>query len=124
VRRLVLLVILGLCVWYYFPETRALLTDAAAPVLVPVMKWGAAAEMEQLARNVVEHERLTGVMPGGPEWLGWLEYRYPNEGLRLDPWGSTYQLEVTRDWIEVVSLGPDRIRATGDDFSVRASRER
>ena len=63
--RLILLVMLGVCVWYYFPETRGLLRDAAAPVLVPIATWSVREEMSQIGRNVVEHERLTGQLPGG-----------------------------------------------------------
>lgn len=122
--RLVLLVILALCVWYYFPETRAMLSDAAGPVLVPIRRWSAEEEMAQVGRNVVEHERLTGGLPTGPEWLGWLEYRYPEETVGTDPWGSTYQLEVVGDSVVIVSFGPDRIRGTADDFRVATARGR
>lgn len=122
--RLVLLVILGLCVWYYFPETRAMLADAAAPVIVPVVTWGAREDMEQIARNVVEHERLTGQLPSGAAWLEWLEYRYATDDIWRDPWGSVYQLEVEQDSVTVISLGPDRERGSADDFAVSTARGR
>ena len=122
--RLLLLIVLGLCVWYYFPETRAMLADAAGPVLVPIRKWSAEEEMAQIGRNVVEHERLTGGLPAGSEWLGWLEYRYPTEETSRDPWGSVYQLEVLPDSVAVISLGPDRVRLTADDFRVTTPRGR
>ncbi len=120
--RLLLLVLLAIVTWYYFPETRAILMDVAEPVVVPIVRWSSGEEMSQIARNVVEHERLTGEMPSGTAWLGWLEYRYPSDDMKLDPWGSVYQLEVTRDSVAVISLGPDRTRLTGDDFSVLAPR--
>jgi len=121
--RLLLLIVLGLCVWYYFPETRALLGEAAGPVLVPIRKWSAEEEMAQIGRNVVEHERLTGEMPSGSAWLPWLEYRYPDEELSRDPWGSVYQLLVWSDSVGVLSYGPDRTRLTADDFRVVMHRE-
>ena len=80
--------------------------------------------MGQVGRNVVAHERLTGQMPSGANWLGWLEYRYPTDELKTDPWGSTYQLLVWPDSVAILSLGPDRTRQTGDDFTVMTPRSR
>lgn len=120
--RLFLLLVLAVAVWYYFPETRAMLVDVAEPVIVPVKRWSTEEEMRQVARNVVEHERLTGEMPSGARWLEWLDYRYSGDEIKRDPWGSVYQLEVSRDSVRIVSLGKDRIRGTDDDFSVTAPR--
>lgn len=120
--RLLLLLVLALLVWYYFPETRAMLMDVAEPVVLPVQRWSTEEEMRQVARNVVEHERLTGEMPSGARWLEWLDYRYSGDEIRTDPWGSVYQLETSADSVWVLSLGPDRIRATPDDFRVAAPR--
>lgn len=120
--RLFLLVVLGLLTWYYFPETRAMLMDVAEPVVVPVIRWSAEEEMAQVARNVVEHERLTGFVPAGREWLDWLDYRYSVEDMKRDPWGTIYQLEVSPDSVWILSFGPDRVRATEDDFRVAAPR--
>lgn len=121
-KRLALLVVLGVLVWYYFPDSRMMLLDFAEPVLVPLQRWSAEEEMAQVARNAVEHERLTGRLPAGEDWLGWLEYRYSSPELRSDPWGSVYQLEVLPDSVAVISFGPDRIRATADDVRVTAPR--
>lgn len=120
--RLFLLIVLALLTWYYFPETRAMLMDVSEPVLMPVIRWSTEEEMSQVARNVVEHERLTGQIPAGGAWLEWLDYRYSGEEIKQDPWGSIYQLEVSPDSVWVVSSGPDRIRATEDDFRVAAPR--
>lgn len=121
-RTLFLLIVLGLVTWFYFPETRAMILDLAEPVVVPVIRWSTEEEMAQVARNVLEHERLTGQIPAGAAWLGWLEYRYPTDEMRRDPWGSPYQLEVDRDSVWVLSFGPDRTRTTEDDFRVSAPR--
>ena len=122
--RLALLILLGILTWYYFPETRAIMLDVAEPVVVPIIRWSTEEEMGQVGRNVVAHERLTGQMPSGANWLGWLEYRYPTDELKLDPWGSTYQLLVWPDSVAILSLGPDRTRGTDDDFTVMTPRSR
>jgi hypothetical protein len=124
VTRLVLLVVLALCVWVYFPETRSMLIEAASPLIDPVRKWSAEEQMAQIARNVVEHERLTGEMPEGGAWLPWLEYRYSNPDMRRDPWGAHYQLDPREDSVAILSVGPDGLRGTEDDFEVLSARRR
>lgn len=120
--RLFLLTVIALLTWSYFPETRAMLLDVAEPVVTPVIRWSASDEMSQVARNVVEYERLTGRLPMGPAWLGWLDYRYASDEMKRDPWGSVYQLESSRDSVWVLSFGPDRIRATDDDVRFASPR--
>ena len=122
--RLLLLVVLAVVTWLYFPETRTMVMDFAEPVVVPIIRWSMEEEMNQVARNVVEHERLTGQMPSGSAWLGWLDYRYPAADMKTDGWGSVYQIEVSRDSVWVLSLGPDRTRATPDDFRISNPRAR
>ena len=121
--RLFLLVVLGVVTWFYFPETRALLLDAAEPLVLPVMRWSTEEEMATVGRNAVDHERLTGSLPAGPAWINWLQYRYVSEESRTDPWGSTYQLEASKDSVWTLSYGPDRIRGTSDDFRVATPRD-
>jgi hypothetical protein len=116
--RLALLIFLAIATWCYFPQTRAILLDVAEPVVVPILRWSAEEEMGQVGRNVVEHERLTGQVPAGVEWLGWLDYRYVTTDAKQDPWGGTYQLLIWKDSVGILSLGPDRIRTTADDFYV------
>ena len=120
--RLILMVVLAGVTWLYFPETRESLLDVTEPIVVPVVRWSTEEEMEQVARNVVEHERLTGDMPAGDAWTAWLGSRYLGEEMTIDPWGSVYQLEVSRDSVWIVSPGPDRTRQTTDDFRVAAPR--
>jgi hypothetical protein len=114
--------LLAVATWYYFPETRAMLLDVAEPVVTPMVRWGAEEEMAQVARNIVDHERLTGQIPLGAAWLGWLGYRYAVPEARLDPWGSVYQASASQDSVWVHSFGPDRTRATADDFQVSVPR--
>jgi hypothetical protein len=120
--RLFLLSLLGVLTWYYFPETRAILLDAAEPLVTPLVRWGAEEEMAQMARNVVDHERLTGALPLGGAWLAWLDYRYAAPEARRDPWGSVYQAMASKDSVWVISFGPDRTRNTDDDFQVAVPR--
>lgn len=120
--RLFLLTIVALLTWSYFPETRAMLMDVAEPIVLPIMRWSASEEMSQVARNVVEYERLTGQLPAGRGWLEWLDYRYSMEDMKRDPWGSVYQMEASRDSVWIVSFGPDRVRGSDDDFRVASPR--
>jgi hypothetical protein len=122
--KLLLLCVLAVLTWYYFPETRAMLLDAAKPVVVPLARWSTEEEMAQVARNVVDQERLTGAIPSGPAWLGWLAYRYATPEAMQDPWGSLYQLHASKDSVWILSYGPDRTRATEDDFRVGTPRIR
>lgn len=121
--RLVLLIILALVTWFYFTETRAMLLDAAEPIVLPIVRWNSREEMSQVGRHVVDNERLTGTLPTGGAWLDWLDYRYAAEEAAKDPWGSFYQLIVWQDSVGIVSFGPDRTRMTGDDFQVVTPRE-
>jgi hypothetical protein len=122
--KLFLLCVLAVVTWAYFPETRAMLLDVAEPLVVPLARWSTEEEMAQVARNVVDQERLTGKLPSGPAWLGWLESRYASPEATRDPWGSTYQLDASKDSVWVLSLGPDRTRDTEDDFRVVTPRIR
>ena len=122
--RLFLLILLGIVAAYYFPDSRQAMQNVAAPVMAPIVKWSTRAEMAQVGGNVVEHERLTGKLPDRRNWSGWLDYRYPVDDMKQDPWGSRYQLRVWADSVAIVSVGPDRTRSTEDDFSVVTLRER
>lgn len=123
-RRLVLLVVLWFAVTYYFPDSRTWLVNVTRPVWIPLVKWETREEMSQVARDVVNHEAMTGKLPDRRSWLEWLDYRYSMEELKKDPWGSTYQLKVWGDSVAVWSYGPDRTRNTEDDFQVSQTRQR
>ena len=121
--RLFLLLALGVVTWLYFPESRTLVMDVVQPVALPVLRWSTEEEMATVGRNAVDQERLTGHLPAGPEWLKWLDDRYPYDASRRDPWGSTYQLEVSRDTVWTLSSGPARVRGTPDDFRIATPRD-
>lgn len=123
-RRLVLLVIAGVLVTTYLPDSRAWLADMLRPLWAPVVRWNTEQEMAQVGRDVVGHEVQMGRLPDRRNWIEWLDWRYPVDDLKLDAWGSTYQLRVWADSVAIVSWGPDRIRNTEDDFQVSTPRER
>ena len=122
--RLILLILLGLVSTSYFPDSRQMLLDIAAPIYVPAIRWSAQEEMAQVGRNVIAHELRTGQLPDRSAWLPWLDYRYSSDDLRTDPWGSVYRLRVWSDSIAIVSNGLDLTRDTADDFQVVTPRER
>jgi len=124
VSRLILMILLGLVAAFYFPDSRQVILDVTAPAMVPVAKWMTTEEMAQVGRNVIDHERLTGQLPVRRAWIAWLDFRYSSVDLKTDPWGTVYQLSVWPDSIAIVSYGPDRTRATEDDFQVVTPRER
>ncbi len=122
--RLILLIILGIVVTYYFPDSRTMLVEASEPLWVPVVKWDVQEEMRQVARDVVGYENNTGRLPERRRWLEWLDYRYASNQLTKDTWGNTYELRVWADSVGILSYGPDRTRATEDDFVVTEPRQR
>ena len=122
--RLILLMVLGVVAAYYFPDSRQAIENAAGPVLVPIVRWSTRGEISQVGENVVAHEQLTGKLPDRRNWSGWLDFRYPVDEMKQDPWGSRYQLRVWADSVAIVSVGPDRMGSTEDDFSVVTPRER
>ena len=122
--RLFLLIVLGVVSAYYFPDSRQAMENAAVPILAPLIRWDAKAEMSVLGINALQHEQLTGELPDRRNWSGWLDWRYSTTDITEDPWGSRYQLRVWADSVAIVSLGPDRTRWTEDDFSVVRPRER
>lgn len=122
--RLFLLIVLGVVVTYYFPDSRTMLVEVSKPLWVPVVKWDVREEMKQVGRDVVSYEANTGRLPERRRWLEWLDYRYATNQLTTDAWGSTYELKVWSDSVGILSYGPDRTRNTEDDFVVATPRQR
>ena len=61
--RLILLIILGLAVGMYFPDSRAMLLDKGEPVLRPMLVWNAQREMEAIAVGVQQNENVEMRLP-------------------------------------------------------------
>lgn len=123
-RKLFLIIVLAIAVSYVVPDTRRLAADLLRPLWAPVVRWNTREEMKQVGRDVVNHEVTSGRLPDRRSWVDWLDWRYPMDELKLDHWGSTYQLRVWADSVAIISYGPDRIRNTEDDIQVSTPRER
>ncbi len=122
--RLILLVILGLAVSYYFPDSRRVLVDKTKALWTPVAEWSTKQRMREVAEDVVDEERTTGQLPDRRNWRQWLDYRYTMEQTKTDAWGTMYDLRVFPDSIAIVSYGPDKHRGTPDDIMIVMPRER
>jgi hypothetical protein len=118
------MIALWLVVTYYFDESRKMLIDFTRPAWVRIVQWRAREEMKQVGRDVVDQEVKTGSLPDPRTWAGWLDYRYSQDDLKQDQWGSTYQFRMWADSIAIWSYGPDRLANTGDDFQVATPRQR
>ena len=117
--RLLLLVALGIVAALYFPESRAVVLDAATPVLTPLRRWQTQHEMDEIAREIRTHERENyGQLPPARGFANWLVGRLGQDA-GLDSWGGEYALLLERDSFVIVSWGPDGLPRNGDD--IRAS---
>lgn len=115
--KLILLIILGLVVGMYFPDSRAVLLEKGEPALRPVLRWNAVSEMEKIAQGVQTLENVERRVPAKGEWLKWVNANYVGDAVR-DPWGSVYGYEVQPDSFAIHSNGPDRLMKTEDDIRV------
>jgi hypothetical protein len=113
--RLILLLILGLVVAMYFPDSRAALLSKGEPVLRPMFEWNAQREMEEIVSALQQMENVEHRLPERREYVDWLEKHYTPDAAR-DAWGSLYGYELKPDSFAIVSNGPDRLLKTGDDI--------
>jgi hypothetical protein len=109
---LTLLVVLAAAL--YFPASRAVVLEYAAPLLNPALRLATKAEMEKISRDVQTYERETTRLPNPNEFAGWLEGRYAGDVTR-DSWGNTYILVIRPRSFDIVSMGPDGQLNTDDD---------
>ena len=58
---------------------------------------------------------LFGDNPRKLRILNWPERRLSEDGEFLDPWGTAYQIQATREKIEIRSAGPNRVFWDSDD---------
>ena len=125
--KLVLMIILGLSAAMYFPDSRQMLLDTAAPVINPVLGWQTEGEIEKIIRDLRTHEQEHyNRLPDRREWRDWLARTYHGKVVE-DSWGQPYHFLTQRDSFYVVSYGPDRTYGTIDDIrrgGVRANARR
>lgn len=116
--RLVLLIILGVAVWSYFPESRHFAYEVARPAMTPLFRWQTKKEMNEIARGLQNYERENfGRLPSRRAWPDWLQANYQGEAAR-DSWGGQYLLTADSDSFRIVSPGPDQIYRSEDDLQV------
>jgi hypothetical protein len=113
--RLILLVILGLAVAMYFPDSRAALMEKGEPLLRPVLKWNASREMDQIASAIQTEEEDRQRLPDKREYVKFLQEHFTDDVMR-DPWGNVYGYEIKADSFSIISDGPDREFKTADDI--------
>ena len=113
--KLILVVIIGLAVGMYFPDSRAVLMDKGEPVLRPMLVWNAQREIERIVLGVQQNEQVELRLPSRGQWVKWVEDHFAGDGAR-DPWGNFYQYEIQEDSFAIISIGPDRLGKTEDDI--------
>lgn len=119
--KIILMLLVGLAAALYFPRSRAVVMEYAAPVLNPAFRLATKAEMEKLSRDLRNYERETGRLPEARQFSGWLEGRYAGDATR-DSWGNTYILIVRPRAFDIVSMGPDGRQGTSDDLVETSNR--
>lgn len=67
--RLILLIILGLGVGMYFPNSRAVLLDKGELVLRPMLICNAQRETEKIILGVQQNEQVALRLPARGEWV-------------------------------------------------------
>ena len=115
--RILLVLLVGLGVALYIPESRVVVLDTIQPVVDPFHQWRTEQEMSQIAGDLEAQRSLMGDLPQrDEEFRRWLEERYRDDALHQDAWGRTYRLEVAGDSFHVVSAGPDEEFGTDRDL--------
>lgn len=113
--KIILMLLVALAASLYFPRSRAVVLEYAAPVLNPAFRLATRAEMERIARDLQNYERESNRFPEAREFGAWLNGRYAGDATR-DSWGNTYVLVPRQRTFDVVSLGPDGRQGTDDDI--------
>lgn len=123
--RTVFVILVALGAALYFPRSRAVLLDTAAPVLNPVLGWATRGEMRAMARDLEQRVNTGRSIPSnGREFATWLENNYQAGDSRTDSWGQPYTMQRWADSFAVISAGPDGRTGTEDDLRVMQLIER
>lgn len=102
------------------PQSRARILDAVPLLGEYDRRHSARRALKAIAVELQLAEARTGAYPRPEEFARWLEQAGEDV---LDPWGSTYYLEVFADSFVVGSLGPDSRWRSEDDVRVLKRRE-
>lgn len=112
---LFLLVLLGAA--FYFPQTRMTVIDTLGPVVNPVLIWQTNGEIERIGRELQTLAREGSDLPSpGERFENWMSKNFFG-GAKTDAWGVGYSMMVGRDWVTIVSNGPDQEIDTADDIA-------
>ncbi len=115
---LFLLVLLGAAL--YFPQTRLVVVDTLGPVVNPVLIWQTKGEIERIGRELQTLAREgSDLPPPGESFENWMSKNFLG-GAKTDAWGMGYSMRVWRDWVTIVSNGPDKEIDTADDIVFQA----
>lgn len=98
-------------------ESVELITTAVAAEKIKRTK----ADLDQVAQAVVAYHRDNGAYPpaaGFSELIDTLLPRYLNRIIREDYWHQSYVYSLTPGGFQLLSLGPDGKRGTGDDIVI------
>lgn len=102
---------------FYFPSSRLVVYEKAAPVLDPVLRWSANREMKKIVHDLERYDEIYARLPDQREWSPWLEDNFAGDA-GTDPWSNKYIFRSWTDSFYVASPGPDRIEFSQDDFRI------
>lgn len=119
----VLLVALGAAL--YFPTSRAVVLDAAEPVLNPVLRWSTRGEMRKIVRDLETLSQTGRPFPTDQSsFAEWMDRTYTGLHSTLDGWENTYVLRVSYQTFTVIAPGPDGEVDTDDDVVMAGELDR
>ena len=73
--KLIPLIIIGLAVGMYSPDSRAVLMDKGEPVLRPMLICNAQREIERIILGVQQNKQVELLLPARGEWVrSWLRH--------------------------------------------------
>jgi hypothetical protein len=84
--------------------------------LDPAYRWLAVQEMRRIGTELRRREMMLQALPSPREFQSFLAKQIYAQRAGLDPWGTPYSLQITRDSIVIISAGPDKERGTTDDI--------
>lgn len=117
VKKLIIGAFVLLAVGMSIPSTRASIVDTLSP-FADAIKWKIVPRrLEAMADQLAVRVQRGAGLPTGNQWAGWLRRDYTSK--TTDPWGNTWYLQPERRGFSVGTMGPDGVRGTDDDMTVR-----
>jgi hypothetical protein len=88
----------------------------------PAYRWLTVQEMRRIGAELRRRELMLQQLPSPREFQSFLAKQIYVQRAGLDPWGTPYSLQITRDSIIILSAGPDKERGTADDIRESTAR--